>query len=217
MNVIAINGSPRKNWNTAQILKSALEGAREAGAETELVNLYDLAYTGCKSCFACKRVDGPSFARCALRDELRPVLEKSLSADVLLLGSPVYHSDITSGLHAYLERLWYPGFSCDKAATLQYHRRIPVKLFLTMNREDPALCQPLIDKIGETMNWMIGPMESTVIPDTLQYTEYSHFLTGRFDMEAKKRRHETVFPGECRAAFELGRRAVSEHADTPAP
>ena len=51
-----INGSPRKNGNTAQLLKRAMDGAREAGAEVELVNLYDrsLNYKGCMSCFACK-------------------------------------------------------------------------------------------------------------------------------------------------------------------
>jgi len=51
-----INGSPRKNGNTAQLLKRAMNGAREAGAEVELVNLYDrsLNYKGCMSCFACK-------------------------------------------------------------------------------------------------------------------------------------------------------------------
>ncbi|MBR1834805.1 MAG: flavodoxin family protein [Bacteroidales bacterium] len=49
-------GSPRKGWNTAQLLQRAMEGAADAGAETEMVNLYDrsLTYKGCMSCFACK-------------------------------------------------------------------------------------------------------------------------------------------------------------------
>ncbi len=41
MKALFINGSPRKNGNTAQLLKRAMDGAREAGAEVELVNLYD--------------------------------------------------------------------------------------------------------------------------------------------------------------------------------
>ena len=44
MNILAFNGSPRKNWNTATLLKSALEGARSRGAETELVHLYDFDF-----------------------------------------------------------------------------------------------------------------------------------------------------------------------------
>ncbi|MDO9627281.1 MAG: NAD(P)H-dependent oxidoreductase [Methanobacteriaceae archaeon] len=46
MKVIAINGSPRKKWNTSQLLNKALEGAKSQGAETELINLYDLEYKG---------------------------------------------------------------------------------------------------------------------------------------------------------------------------
>ena len=48
------NASPRKNWNTYKMLEAAKAGAEEAGAETELVNLYDISFPGCKSCFACK-------------------------------------------------------------------------------------------------------------------------------------------------------------------
>ena len=51
MKVIAINGSPRKKWNTATLLEKALEGAETEGAETEIIHLYDLNFKGCKSCF----------------------------------------------------------------------------------------------------------------------------------------------------------------------
>jgi len=58
MKVIAINGSPRKKWNTATLLEKALAGAASQGAETELMHLYDLNYKGCISCFACKTIGG---------------------------------------------------------------------------------------------------------------------------------------------------------------
>jgi multimeric flavodoxin WrbA len=51
MKILAINGSPRKNWNTATILNSALEGAISVGAQTEMIHLYDFNYKGCISCF----------------------------------------------------------------------------------------------------------------------------------------------------------------------
>ena len=54
MKTIIINASPRKNWNTAQLLKQAQKGAESVGAETEYVDLYDLSFTGCRSCMACK-------------------------------------------------------------------------------------------------------------------------------------------------------------------
>lgn len=57
MKAIAVNGSPRRNWNTATLLRKALDGAKSVGADTELIHLYDMQYRGCISCFACKRKD----------------------------------------------------------------------------------------------------------------------------------------------------------------
>jgi ferredoxin len=51
--VIAINGSPRRNWNTAKLCQAALDGAAAAGAETELIHLESMKFKGCMSCFAC--------------------------------------------------------------------------------------------------------------------------------------------------------------------
>ena len=64
MNIMAFNGSPRKDWNTANLLNKALEGAASKGATTELIHLYDLNYKGCISCFACKTKNGKSYGRC---------------------------------------------------------------------------------------------------------------------------------------------------------
>ena len=91
MKALFINGSPRKNGNTAQLLKRAMDGAREAGAEVELVNLYDrsLNYKGCMSCFACK-VKGGKKGVCSFKDDLQPILHKAVEADVLVCGSGVY-------------------------------------------------------------------------------------------------------------------------------
>lgn len=58
MKLIAINGSPRKDKNTAALLNKALEGAASQGAATELIHLYDQDYKGCISCFACKLKNG---------------------------------------------------------------------------------------------------------------------------------------------------------------
>ena len=54
MKALFVNGSPRKNWNTYKMLESAMEGAGEAGAETELAHLYDTAFKNYVNCFACK-------------------------------------------------------------------------------------------------------------------------------------------------------------------
>ena len=91
-----INGSPRKNGNTAQLLKRAMDGAREAGAEVELVNLYDrsMNYKGCMSCFACK-LKGGKKGVCSFKDDLQPFVPlwsewNSPQSTTLTTQSPSY-------------------------------------------------------------------------------------------------------------------------------
>ena len=72
------------------LLKHTLEGAASKGAETELIHLYDYNYKGCISCFACKLKDGKSHGRCAVNDDLKPILDKVHDADAIILGSPIY-------------------------------------------------------------------------------------------------------------------------------
>ncbi len=88
MKIILLNASPRKNWNTAQLLQSAQKGAESVGAETEFVNLYDLNFTGCRSCLACKRI-GAQRNKCYWHDDLSPLIEKILSADAVIIGTPI--------------------------------------------------------------------------------------------------------------------------------
>ena len=108
MKALFVNGSPRKNWNTHKMLESAMEGARRAGAETDLAHLYDAAFKGCVSCFACKVKNSRTNGLCAFRDPLTPTLEKARGADVIIVGSPVYLGCPTASTRAFLERLMFP-------------------------------------------------------------------------------------------------------------
>ena len=107
MKLLAINGSPRRKRNTATILQSLVDGAMEAGAEATLVHLAGLHFRGCASCFGCKLFGGPSYGRCALKDDLAPVLDMAHEADVIVLGSPFYFSEESSLMRACEERLWF--------------------------------------------------------------------------------------------------------------
>ena len=108
MRVLAFNGSPRKNWNTATLLNKALDGAASKGAATEMIHLYDLGFKGCMSCFACKLIGGKSFGKCATKDELTPILQSIEAADAIILGSPIYFGRVTGEMRSFMERLWFP-------------------------------------------------------------------------------------------------------------
>ena len=115
MKIFAVNGSPRKKGNTATVLEHFLEGARSAGADTELIHLYDLQASGCRSCFACKLRGGASYGHCALKDDLTPVLAALEKADGLVLGSPVYFGNVTGAMRSFQERLCFPYLVYDRA------------------------------------------------------------------------------------------------------
>lgn len=78
MKAVIINGSPRKNGNTVSLLNKVIEGLNDSACETKTVHLRDLKFTGCLSCLACKVKGNKTNGLCALRDELRPILEEIL-------------------------------------------------------------------------------------------------------------------------------------------
>ena len=80
MKTIIVNASPRKNWNTAQLLKEAQQGAESAGAQVEYVELFDLAFTGCRSCMVCK-AKAARHPGCAWKDDLSPLIDRILAAE----------------------------------------------------------------------------------------------------------------------------------------
>jgi len=211
MEAIAINGSPRKEWNTAQLLRQALKGAASVGAETELIHLYDLRYRGCVSCFGCKRKDAVP-CKCYMKDELTPVLERIHSADVLLLGSPIYFGDVTGQMRCFLERLSFPAMTYDDYGRQLYHGQINAAFFFTMNVSDgyAEMYQPVFESNTNLLKKFGGITEYYLSTDTLQFDDYSKFQAGQFDENAKRRRHEEQFPKDLENAFEIGRRLVSK-------
>jgi len=214
MKVIAINGSPRKNKNTATLLTKALEGASSCGAETELIHLYDLNYKGCISCFSCKLKNGKSYGKCALKDGLTPILEKVSNADAIILGSPIYLHSITSAMKAFLERLIFQYLVYDTNHTSLFQRKIPVGFIYTMNvtnkqfktgyEDDLKFLQAYIEKT-------FGSFESLVVNDTYQFDDYSKYVATLFDEKKKRKVKEEQFPKDCQNAFDMGMRFVKSH------
>ena len=111
MKAILLNGSPRKNFSTAQLLQQAQLGAEAAGAETELIHLVDYEFTDCRECYACKLKNSKTGGVCAVRDSIQPVLKKIWDADVVIVGSPVYFSYPNGQVISLLNRSLFPIYS----------------------------------------------------------------------------------------------------------
>ncbi len=212
MKVIAINGSPRKNWNTATLLEKALEGAASEGAETELVHLYDLDFKGCISCFACKLKGGKSFGKCAVKDELTPVLERLENADAVILGSPIYLGNFTGEMRSFMERYIFPYITYSIDIQTFYPKNIPVGFIYTMNITEDLFELVGINKLIESNEWVatriFGYSEPLCSTDTYQFDDYSKYVSSIFNPQEKAKRREEVFPQDCQKAFEMGARFV---------
>lgn len=208
-----VNGSPRKNWNTAQLLERAMQGAKDGGAEVEMVNLYDrsLNYKGCMSCFACK-VKGGKKGVCSFPDDLRAVMERAVEADVLVCGSPVYCGYPTAGLRAFMERLIFPAVNYSDYSQPVINRPKRSATIYTMNCPDEATYRAiaydtLLDTSAKQLG-MFGPTEILCCYDTWQFTDYSRYDAARFDVAHKADLHERQFPLDLQRAYDLGRRLV---------
>lgn len=216
MNVMVVNGSPRKNWNTYQLLQKAGEGAAVAGASVEMVNLYDYTYTGCKSCLACKLKDDRSGGICVIRDALRPVLEKAQTADGIIMGAPVYFSHPAAQLEAFVERLIFPiyRYATDEngAPLSKPHRTKAAGIIFTMNATEEQAKQfhydILLGNMVQFTRTLFGQCEPLYVYDTCQVNDYSKYEMTFFDGEHKMQRRKDEFPQELQRAYELGKRLV---------
>jgi multimeric flavodoxin WrbA len=102
MKVVAFNGSGRKDGNTLILLQTVLKELENEGIETELIQMAGAPIQGCASCYKC--MDRKNM-QCAIEsDPFNEYFAKISTADGLLLGSPVYFSDITAGMKALIER-----------------------------------------------------------------------------------------------------------------
>lgn len=114
MKVFAVNGSPRTNGNTYQMIKTVLDVCGKAGLETEIYQAGGKAVYGCQACGACSTHIG----RCAIDDWVNEVYPKMKEADAIILGSPTYFSDLTAELKAVIDRCGFisrrDGFSLSR-------------------------------------------------------------------------------------------------------
>ncbi|MDR1463700.1 MAG: flavodoxin family protein [Oscillospiraceae bacterium] len=98
--ILAVNGSPRREGNTAHMLGTVLNLCAAAGHETEMVQIGGLPTRDCVACGGCGQHPG----RCAIDDWMNALYAKMAAADAILLGSPTYFADLTPELKAVIDR-----------------------------------------------------------------------------------------------------------------
>jgi multimeric flavodoxin WrbA len=102
MKVLAVNGSARKDGNTALLLRTVFAQLEAAGVETELIQLGGAPLRGCLACMKCWETQD---RHCVIaNDPLNGIIEKMTEADGIILGSPTYFADVTAEMKALIDR-----------------------------------------------------------------------------------------------------------------
>ena len=110
--ILAIFGSPRRKGNTSLLLKNAVKGAIEAGAEVEEVILRDLKMSPCLEIYGCKET-----GRCVIQDDFQQVYDKLLSCQGLMLTSPIFFYTVSAHTKILMDRcqsLWTKKYWLEK-------------------------------------------------------------------------------------------------------
>jgi multimeric flavodoxin WrbA len=206
--IMVIDGGPRRNMNTAAMLESFANGAKEGGAEVKLVRLYDMDYKGCMSCMACKLKDKASNI-CKFKDALTPVLEEIAEADGLVLGSPIYFGDVTGQMRTFLERLAFPWLSYNDYS-MTAPKRMPVVLLETMNGTPARNNSNGYGSMEHCISAALGNPERLVAYNTYQVKSYDRYELAGFSEEAKRKYREEHWEEDLQKAFDAGKRMAEK-------
>ena len=209
--IYAINGSPRKNGNTAQLLQKALEGAASVGAEVKLIQLADLDFSGCRSCFACKKLANPS-PGCILKDDLAETLKELLQSDGIIMGSPIYFGAETGLYRNFLERLFFPMLRYTNPPSSRAEKRIDFGFIYTMNVPENVMDEygynAYLQSQSQTPGLIFNSRNIYTLYacDTHQFDDYSKYECTLFDAGHKAEMRKTQFISDLAKAFEMGRK-----------
>jgi len=127
MKVVAFNGSPRKDGNTALLLRKVLSPIARSGIDTELVQVGGQVIHGCTACYHCMEAKD---RQCVISNDIvNTCIGKMIEADGIIMGSPSYFSGMTSEMKALVDRAGLVAvangrmFSRKVGAAVAVHRR----------------------------------------------------------------------------------------------
>jgi len=119
MKVIAINGSPKENGNTAQALQMLLGEVEKRGIDTELVTIGNKMIHGCIGCGKCREAQNRTCAAFP-NDAVNELMPELIDADAIVLGSPTYFAGINGTMKSFLDRVFYVALGNGGLFRLKY-------------------------------------------------------------------------------------------------
>lgn len=151
MNVVAVLGSPRPKGNSTVLADRLLAAAEKRGAQTSRFFLNQLNYRGCQACNACKK----GSEVCVLNDDLTAVLDAVTAADVLIMASPVYCTDVSAQLKGFIDRMYsflVPDYIA-KAKKSRFPADKKLVFILAQGHRDPRHFADILPRYLPIMRW----------------------------------------------------------------
>jgi multimeric flavodoxin WrbA len=115
--IVAVYGSPRRQGNTATLLKKAVQGAHDAGAQVEEIVLRDLKMSPCLEIYGCNKA-----GECRLKDDFQKARDQILACRGLMLASPVFFYTVSAHTKILMDRfqsLWVKKYRVEKTGQNQ--------------------------------------------------------------------------------------------------
>jgi multimeric flavodoxin WrbA len=172
----------------------------EMGAELRRIDLHDLDYKGCSSCFACKREGKASYGRCAMNDDLKGVLEEIRKADGLFIASPIFFNDVSGEVRSFLERLMFQYTIYSNPVKTIIERPLKIGLVYSMNysREayEGSVLKEHLAGLESRMARALGMARSHFSFSTNQLNNYEGIEYTYFEPVERKRRYQENLPRE---------------------
>ena len=143
--VLGVCGSPRRNGNTDILVSRILEGAKDAGVETESVFLKRLKIKECNGCHTCWKGK-----RCSKKDDMNDLYPKIEESDAIVFGTPVYWYGPTALMKGFLDRFVY--FNCPE--NREKIRGKSAVLAVPFEEEDTEAAAPLVTMFEKSLDYL---------------------------------------------------------------
>jgi multimeric flavodoxin WrbA len=152
--IYGVMGSPRRNGNTHVLLSKVLEGAKDAGAETEVALLNDLRIRECDGCHACW-----AGRACSKNDDMNPLFDRIAESDAFVFATPVYWYGPTALMKAFIDRFVY--FGCPENRNKVKGK--PCAIVLPYEEDSPETARLLVEFFEKSLAYLEMPLEGVLL------------------------------------------------------
>ena len=149
-----------------------------------------------------------------MKDDLAPVLERVKQADALIMGAPIYFMNMSAGMLAFIERLFFSNYIYSEEIPTVFPKSLPHAFIYTMNMTEAHVEQfNMRERLGfyegSATRILKAETKNLWAYNTYQFSDYSKYESSIFNEPEKAAYRKEVFPKQCGEAYGIGKALVS--------